>query len=224
MQLRLLERALGYEFQQKDLLQQAVTHRSYGAPHNERIEFLGDSLLNCVVAALLFKRFTQLREGDLSRLRASLVRQDTLHKIAEKLKMGEYLRLGEGELKSGGHRRPSILADALEATFGAIYLDGGFAAVEQVVTALYAELVDTLDPKNTGKDPKTLLQELLQGRHLDLPVYTLLNTSGEAHAQQFEVECQVPVLHIQSTGSGSSRRAAEQAAAEAVIRMIPEGK
>jgi ribonuclease-3 len=221
LQLHLLERALGYKFSGRDLLQQAVTHRSYGTPHYERLEFLGDSMLNCVVAAQLYARFPSLREGDLSRLRANLVRQDTLHQVADALKLGDYLRLGEGELKSGGFRRPSILADAFEATLGAIFLDGGFSAVEGVIVRLYTELFDGIDPRNTGKDAKTLLQEVLQGRHMTLPVYALLATQGEAHAQKFEVECCLTELKIRTTGIGSSRRAAEQEAASAAIALIP---
>lgn len=221
LQLHLLERSLGYKFAARSLLQQAVTHRSYGTPHYERLEFLGDSMLNCVVAAQLYARFPALREGDLSRLRANLVRQDTLHRVAEGLKLGDYLLLGEGELKSGGFRRPSILADAFEATLGAIFLDGGFGAVEQVIVGLYAELFEGIDPRNTGKDAKTLLQELLQGRHMSLPVYALLSTQGEAHAQKFEVECCLSDLRIRTTGIGNSRRAAEQEAARAAIDRIP---
>jgi ribonuclease III len=221
LQLHLLERALGYKFAGRGLLQQAVTHRSYGTPHYERLEFLGDSMLNCVVAAQLYARFPALREGDLSRLRANLVRQDTLHKIADRLKLGDFLQLGEGELKSGGFRRPSILADAFEATLGAIFLDGGFASVEAVIVGLYAELFDSIDPRNTGKDAKTVLQEVLQGRHMSLPVYALLSTHGEAHAQKFEVECSLPELKIRTSGIGNSRRAAEQEAAKAAIALIP---
>lgn len=221
LQLHLLERALGYKFTGRGLLQQAVTHRSYGTPHYERLEFLGDSMLNCVVAAQLYARFPALREGDLSRLRANLVRQDTLHKVADGLKLGDFLLLGEGELKSGGFRRPSILADAFEATLGAIFLDGGFAAVEEVIVRLYTELFDKIDPRNTGKDAKTLLQEVLQGRHMSLPVYALVSTLGEAHAQKFEVECNLPELKIRTTGIGNSRRAAEQEAAQAAIALIP---
>lgn len=221
-QLHLLERALGYKFNTRSLLQQAVTHRSYGVPHYERLEFLGDSMLNCVIAAQLFARFPALREGDLSRLRANLVRQDTLHRVADGLKLGDYLLLGEGELKSGGFRRPSILADAFEATLGAIFLDSGFSAVEDVIVRLYVELFDAIDPRNTGKDPKTLLQELLQGRHMSLPVYALLSTHGEAHAQKFEVECSLSDLKLRTTGIGNSRRAAEQEAAQAAIALIPQ--
>lgn len=221
LQLHLLERALGYKFNDRGLLQQAMTHRSYGTPHYERLEFLGDGMLNCIIAAQLYSRFPALREGDLSRLRANLVRQDTLHQVADALKLGDYLMLGEGELKSGGFRRPSILADALEAAFGAIFLDGGFAAVEGVIASLYTALLDGIDPKNTGKDAKTLLQEVLQGRHMSLPVYSLVSTHGEAHAQKFDVECELPELKIRTTGTGNSRRAAEQEAASAAIALIP---
>lgn len=221
LQLQLLERAVDYRFKDRNLLQQAVTHRSYGTPHYERLEFLGDSMLNCIIAAQLFARFPALREGDLSRLRANLVRQDTLHQIADSLKLGDFLRLGEGELKSGGFRRPSILADAFEATLGAIFLDGGFAEVERVTVSLYTVMLDGIDPRNTGKDAKTLLQELLQGKHYSLPVYALLSTHGEAHAQKFEVECNVAELQIRTVGTGNSRRAAEQEAARAAITLMP---
>lgn len=215
-----LESALGYEFAHKELLRQALTHRSYGSPHNERLEFLGDSVLNCVVAALLFHRFPSLREGELSRLRANLVRQDALARVAEGLKLGDQLLLGEGELKSGGFRRPSILADGMEAVFGAIYLDAGFVAVQTVIERLYQPLVEQLDPKDSGKDPKTALQEFLQGRKLPLPHYALLATRGEAHAQEFEVECLIEVKGVRVTGCGSSRRGAEQAAASAAIEQL----
>lgn len=222
MRIELLERSLGYKFADRNLLQQAMTHRSYGTPHNERLEFLGDSMLNCVITTQLYTRFPALREGDLSRLRANLVCQDALHQLAAALKLGDYLRLGEGELKSGGFRRPSILADAFEAMLGAMYLDGGFAAVEAMVKARYADLIDNIDPKQNGKDPKTLLQENLQGQRLALPVYSLLNTLGEAHAQEFEVNCDIPALGITTHGRGNSRRAAEQTAARAALDQIDQ--
>ncbi len=215
-----LEQALGHAFARRDLLQQALTHRSYGSPHNERLEFLGDSLLNCIVAAALFQRFPGHREGELSRLRASLVRQESLFRIAETLSLGEHLRLGEGEMKSGGFRRPSILADALEAIFGAIYLDGGFPAVQSVIDKLYRELLDGIDPANVGKDPKTALQETLQARRIDLPLYRLVETRGEAHDQCFEIECMIDALAIRCRGLGSSRRAAEQEAARLALNEI----
>lgn len=215
-----LEEALGHRFGNAELLRQALTHRSHSSPHNERLEFLGDSVLDCVVAAVLYQRFPTLREGDLSRQRASLVRQEALAQIALTLALGDYLRLGEGELKSGGARRPSILADALEAILGAIYLDGGFDAARTVIEHLLQPLLDQLDPTDAGKDPKTALQELLQGRKQPLPQYALLNTHGEAHAQEFDIECAIPSLAIRTVGSGKSRRIAEQAAASEAIKLV----
>ena len=209
-----LQRKLGYGFAQSNLLQQALTHRSHGATHNERVEFLGDSVLNCCIAHELYQRFSELKEGELSRLRASLVRQETLAELAQELELGTYLRLGEGELKSGGFRRPSILADGVEALIGAVFLDGGFAAAQGVVRGLYATLLEHLDPETLGKDPKTLLQELLQARKLPLPQYAVVATQGAAHQQQFQVECQIPQLAIRTTGFGASRRIAEQEAAQ----------
>lgn len=215
-----LEKALGYRFSQPDLLRQALTHRSHSSPHNERLEFLGDSVLNCVIAALLYQRFAALREGELSRLRASLVRQEALAEIAAGFGLGDDLRLGEGELKSGGFRRPSILADALEAVFGAIYLDGGFAAAQEAIARLYRQRVEQIDPRAEGKDAKTALQEWLQGRRLPVPHYTLLATHGEAHAQQFEVVCSIPAVDLEVTGRGGSRRAAEQEAARTALDKL----
>jgi len=215
-----LQDALGHRFSRAELLSQALTHRSHSSPHNERLEFLGDSVLNCVVAALLFERFPGLREGELSRQRANLVRQDTLAVIAQGLDLGERLRLGEGELKSGGFRRPSILADGLEAVIGAVFLDAGFDAASNVVARLYRPLLERIDPNASGKDAKTELQELLQARKLALPNYTLLLTEGEAHAQTFQVECVIAELAIRVTGLGSSRRNAEQAAAKSAIAEI----
>ena len=208
------ERAFGYVFDNRELLKQALTHRSFGSSHNERLEFLGDSILNCVVAEALYERFLEVREGDLSRLRANLVRQETLAEIAQRLGLGEQLRLGEGELKSGGFRRPSILADGLEALFGAVFLDGGFERARQTILRLYEPSLSGLDPLHSGKDAKTTLQEFLQGRRLALPQYQLRATRGEAHAQEFEVECQIPELGITAIGRGPSRRAAEQEAAK----------
>lgn len=215
-----LEAALGHHFGQPDLLRQALTHRSHGSPHNERIEFLGDSVLNCVIATLLFERFPSLREGEMSRQRANLVRQDTLAEIAASLKLGDHLRLGGGELKSGGFRRPSILADGLEAVIGAVYLDAGFAAARTLVERLYAPLLAQLDPKISAKDAKTELQEFLQARKLPPPSYALVSTNGEAHAQVFEAECVVFGLGIRTVGSGSSRRNAEQAAAKLALERV----
>lgn len=217
MDVRLLQKRLGYDFRDAALLRQALTHRSHGSLHNERFEFLGDSILNCVVASLLFERYSTIDEGDLSRLRANLVKQQALFEIAEKLELPQFLFLGEGELKSGGFRRPSILADALEAVFGAIYLDAGFDAAAQVIRALYIPILDSVDPKTLGKDAKTLLQEYLQGRKLALPQYVVIATHGAAHDQEFEVECQVPKLDIQVFGRGANRRAGEQAAAKLAL-------
>ncbi len=212
-----LQAQLGHEFSNPSLLRQALTHRSYGQPHNERLEFLGDSVLNCVVAALLFRTYEGLDEGDLSRVRANLVRQQSLYEIAQRLGLSAELLLGEGERKSGGARRPSILADTLEAVFGAVYLDGGFDVAERVIGALYRPILRTVDPRTLGKDAKTLLQEHLQACKLPLPVYSVVATHGAAHKQMFEVECAIPKLDIQVLGSGGSSRAAEQAAAKLAL-------
>ncbi|MFC5301114.1 ribonuclease III [Azospira restricta] len=215
-----LEKALGHAFADPGLLQTALTHRSHSAPHNERLEFIGDSVLNCAVALELYRRFPALTEGEMSRLRANLVRQDTLHRIAESLALGDCLRLGEGELKSGGHRRPSILADAVEAIIGAVHLDAGFDAAAALVGRLYAAHLAGIVPGQQIKDPKTRLQEFLQGRRLALPQYVLLDTSGEAHAQNFRVACEVPALRLKTEGVGQSRRAAEQMAAERALEKL----
>ena len=210
----------GYRFQSADILRQALTHRSFSCNNYERLEFLGDSVLNCAIAAMLYARFPEIQEGDLSRHRARLVRQEALAGIAERLQLGTQLCLGEGELKSGGSHRPSILADSLEAVFGAVYLDGGFDAARLVIERLYEPLLDAIDPNESGKDPKTALQEILQARRLSLPRYALVATRGEAHAQEFEVECQVSELLICCSGSGTSRRIAEQNAARRAIEAI----
>jgi len=224
--LAALERKLGHAFRDPELARQALTHRSHGTPHNERLEFLGDSLLNCAVATLLYERFPQLPEGDLSRLRAALVNQSSLSEVATRLGMGERLRLGEGELKSGGFRRPSILADALEALLGAVYLDAGFEAVRKSVEQLLGERLDSREGLPVAKDPKTALQEHVQGRKLQLPRYSVQRTEGEAHDQTFTVECRVDDLGLAATGQGASRRAAEQAAAERVLVQLdkPAGR
>jgi ribonuclease-3 len=215
-----LQQRIRYRFSRPELLAQALTHRSHSAPHNERLEFLGDSVLNCVVAAELYGRFDGLPEGDLSRLRAHLVRQEALHQVAQTLGLGDHLRLGEGELKSGGFARPSMLADALEALIGAVFLDGGFAAAQGTIVRLYEPLLAGLDPKTLEKDPKTLLQELLQARKIALPQYSVVATRGAAHSQSFEVECLIPELSVRTTGSGSSRRTAEQEAAMRAFEQI----
>lgn len=223
MRLEQLQRTIGYCFSRPELLREALTHRSHGTPHNERLEFLGDSVLNCVVAAELFARFSKLKEGELSRLRAHLVRQDSLHRVAQAIDLGSYLRLGEGELKSGGFSRPSILADALEALVGAIYLDGGFPAAQEILRALFSAALSEIDPKSLSKDPKTRLQELLQSRHIPLPKYTVVSTQGAAHDQRFEVECLIPEFSVRTIGLGSSRRAAEQEAAQRACEEIRDG-
>jgi len=210
----------GYSFSQPELLRQALTHRSHGYPHNERLEFLGDSVLNCAVAGLIFRHFSSLPEGDLSRLRANLVNQQALFKLAQTLDLGNQIKLGEGELKSGGRSRPSILADALEAVLGAVYLDGGFTKAEEVVVTLFTPLLHRFDPQNLGKDPKTLLQEYLQGRTLMLPQYSVIITSGESHQQQFHVECVIPKLNIRTIGKGASHRSAEQEAAKRAYEQV----
>lgn len=204
---------IGYQFSNTGLLQQALTHRSHGASHNERLEFLGDSILNCVIAAELFNLFPQLAEGDLSRLRASLVNQQSLHEIALQIELGTQLLLGEGELKSGGVHRPSILADALEALIGAVFLDGGFDAARVTVLHLFERPLKSSDPLTLGKDAKTQLQEFLQARRIPLPQYSVVTTAGEAHEQTFSVECVIPELKIRTQGEGQSRRSAEQMAA-----------
>lgn len=215
-----LEQAIGHIFSDPLLLQTALTHRSHSSPHNERLEFLGDSILNAVVAHQLFLRFPGVQEGDLSRLRANLVRQDSLHQLALFLGLGNYLRLGEGELKSGGVHRPSILADALEAVFGAVWLDAGFDAASQVIAGLYAQMLNAIVPGQPIKDAKTRLQELLQSKRLPLPKYLLAATEGEAHAQLFKVACEIERLHVRTEGQGGSRRAAEQIAAEEALKVL----
>lgn len=208
-----LSARLGHVFRQPELLRQALTHRSYGVPHNERLEFVGDAILNCVIALALYERFPQIPEGDLSRARASLVNRDTLAQLARQLGLGGEIRLGEGEQKSGGADRSSIIADALEAVFGAVFLDGGFAAARAAIDGVFAGLLRDADPATLGKDPKTRLQEWLQARRLPVPEYAVAGTIGEAHAQQFAVDCRIPALEVTTRGHGQNRRAAEQDAA-----------
>jgi ribonuclease III len=215
-----LSRLLGYVFTQPQLLQRALTHRSFSQNNNERLEFLGDSVLNCIVAKYLFDNYPDLPEGDLSRLRSNLVNQQTLFALAQQLQLGELLLLGEGERKSAGCRRPSILADTVEALLGAVFLDGGFAAAQQVVLGLYVPYMAQTDIRTLGKDAKTLLQEYLQGRKLALPKYTVIATQGEAHAQLFQVECEIAQLKLKTLGEGASRRSAEQAAAETAYQKL----
>ncbi|MBI5041026.1 MAG: ribonuclease III [Gammaproteobacteria bacterium] len=216
-----LLRRLGYTFRDPALRDSALTHRSAGGANNERLEFLGDAILDLVIAEDLYLRYPQASEGELSRLRASLVRKQTLAELARDLDLGEYLHLGPGELKSGGYRRDSILADALEAIFGAVYLDGGFAASATLIQALYAGRLDILPDKPLAiKDPKTQLQEYLQGRHLHLPEYAVVSVRGDAHDQIFEVECQIAALTQSTRAQGSSRRRAEQQAAQQMLEQL----
>jgi ribonuclease-3 len=219
-QLSALQARLQHSFSQPQLLLRALTHRSFSADHNERLEFLGDSVLNLAVAALLYDRLSALPEGDLSRVRATLVKQETLHQLAVGLGLPEAIRLGEGESRSGGSRRPSILADALEAVIGAVHLDAGYAAAEALVRRLFAEVEISPHMAATAKDPKTELQEWLQGRHMKLPVYRVAATVGAAHKQTFDVECEVQELGATERGIGASRRAGEQAAAAAMLLAL----
>ena len=218
--LQALQRRLQHQFANPKLLSQAVTHRSFSADHNERLEFLGDSVLNLSVSGLLFARLQNQAEGDLSRVRANLVKQDTLHQLAQGLRLTEVLRLGEGEARSGGHKRPSILADALEAVIGAVYLDAGFAAADALVLRLFQPVDIQPQMQAIGKDPKTELQEWLQGRKMRLPTYRVVATLGAAHQQTFDVECEVPEFGLTERGIGGSRRAGEQAAAAAMLSTL----
>ena len=216
-----VEHSFGHVFTQPALCHAAVTHRSAGADHNERLEFLGDSILNCAVARLLYDAHPDVDEGALSRLRATLVSGETLAKIAGELKLGDHLRLGPGELKSGGFRRASILADALEALLGAIFLDSGFDAAAAAVARIMDARMSELPAADSLKDPKTRLQEALQAHGLALPVYTLTAVTGDAHEQTFTVTCEVPVLRVSAVGEGASRRRAEQLAAAKLLQLLP---
>jgi ribonuclease-3 len=218
--LSALQARLQHQFSDPRLLARALTHRSFSAEHNERLEFLGDSVLNLAVAALLYDRLQDMPEGDLSRVRANLVKQETLHQLAVGLGLPEVIRLGEGESRSGGSRRPSILADALEAVIGAVHLDAGYAAAEALVRRLFQDLAINPTMAATAKDPKTELQELLQGRKMNLPVYRVAATLGAAHRQTFEVECEIMELGVVERGIGASRRAGEQAAAAAMLLAL----
>ncbi|VWX56401.1 RNase III [Burkholderiales bacterium 8X] len=218
--LAALQARLQHSFSEPRLLQQALTHRSFSADHNERLEFLGDSVLSLAVSHLLYTRLSTLPEGDLSRVRANLVKQDTLHQLALRMKIPELLRLGEGEARSGGQARPSILADALEAVIGAVYLDAGFAAAEALVRRLYESVEIKPRMEAAAKDPKTELQEWLQGRKMKLPNYRVVGTLGAAHKQTFDVECEVADLGLRERGIGGSRRAGEQAAAAAMLIQL----
>lgn len=218
-----LLRALGRDFADESLLDLALTHRSADGRNNERLEFLGDALINACVAEALYRRHIDLEEGDLSRLRANLVNQEALADVARELDLGAYLTLGPGELKSGGHRRASILADALEALVGAVFLDAGFAAARDVVLRLLETRLAAPPPTESLKDAKTRLQEVLQARELPLPVYAVESVRGEPHRQTFRVSCSVPVLDVRTEGEAGSRRAAEQEAARYALEHIEHG-
>ena len=218
--LTALQVRLQHKFSDAHLLLRSVTHRSFSIDHNERLEFLGDSVLNLALADLLFQRLSELPEGDLSRVRANLVKQDTLHRLAVELGLPEVIRLGEGEARSGGQKRPSILADALEAIIGAVYLDAGFAAAQSLVHRLFQAVEINPEMQAIGKDPKTELQEWLQARKMSLPLYRVVGTLGAAHKQTFDVECEVIELNFSERGIGASRRAGEQAAASAMLQAI----
>lgn len=215
-----LQTRLAHVFTNPQLLVQALTHRSFSSDHNERIEFLGDSVLNLAVAGLLYERLGELPEGDLSRARANLVKQETLHQVAVSLGLPSLLRLGEGEAKSGGQKRPSILADALEAVIGAIYLDAGFEVASALVRRLFKDVEINAQMQAIGKDPKTELQEWLQGHKMALPIYRIVGTEGAAHKQTFDVECEIIEYRRAERGTGNSRRAGEQAAASAMLAFI----
>jgi ribonuclease-3 len=215
-----LQRRLQHEFSNAGLLTQALTHRSFSADHYERLEFLGDSVLNLAVSDLLYIRLVNLPEGDLSRVRANLVKQETLHQLAVALGLPDVMRLGEGEVRSGGQKRPSILADTLEAIIGAVYVDAGFAAAQALVQRLFKDVEINPGMDAIGKDPKTELQEWLQGRKMKLPLYKVVGTIGAAHKQSFDVECEIPELRLAERGIGGSRRSGEQAAAAAMLLTI----
>jgi ribonuclease III len=217
-----LQRRLGHSFGNPALLQRALTHRSFGAEHNERLEFLGDAVLSLAISSLLYRQFADSPEGDLTRVRAHLVREDSLHRLALALQLPEVLRLSDGEARGGGAGRPSILADAAEAIIGAVFLDAGFDAAQAVVTRLLGEQIDAIEADNFGKDPKTELQEWLQARRVPVPAYRIVATRGQAHAQTFEVECAVATLRLAERGEGRSRRAAEQQAARRMLTLLKE--
>ncbi len=218
--LSALQSRLQHVFSDSALLQRAVTHRSFSADHNERLEFLGDSVLNLAVASLLYRRLGSQPEGDLSRVRANMVKQDTLHQLALGLRLAEVLRLGDGEMRSGGNKRPSILADALEAVIGAVYLDAGYGPAEALVHRLFKSVEINPQMEAAAKDAKTALQEWLQGRKMQLPQYRVVGTVGAAHKQTFDVECAIPELFLTERGIGGSRRSGEQSAATAMLATL----
>ena len=217
-----LSRIIHYTFSDSTLMIMALTHRSYSAQHNERLEFLGDSVLSFLIAEELYKRFPRIDEGDLSRLRAQLVKESSLSGIATSIGLGDFIRLGEGELKSAGWRRPSILADTFEAIIGAIYFDGGIEPTHQFILRFFEKQLNEIDPKLIQKDPKTLLQELLQSKKSDLPIYTVISIEGEAHSQTFTIECIIKKSNVKTQGIGNSRRIAEQEAASKAYQLMLE--
>ena len=217
-----LSKKIGYSFTQPELLIQALTHRSAKGQHNERLEFLGDSILGFVIAQALFEQFPKHDEGDLTRMRSSLVKGVTLAEIGRDFNLGEHLILGPGELKSGGHRRESILEDAIEAIIGAVYLDSNIAQCKQLILTWFAQRLSSIKPGNEQKDPKTRLQEYLQGRKISLPVYDVIDTSGQSHNQQFTVRCITEVVDTEVIAKGTSRRKAEQAAAQQVLVQLEQ--
>jgi len=219
-QIEQIEKILNYHFNDSGLLELALTHRSFQGKNNERLEFLGDSILNFIIAELLFQKFTLLPEGDLSRLRSQLVKSSTLSEIGILLKLGDYLILGEGELKSSGWRRPSILADSVEAIIGAIFIDGGISAASQLILGWFKDRIDAINPNDIQKDSKSVLQELLQAKKIALPDYNIVSIEGEAHCQHFKVSCSIPILGLSIEGSGSSRKIAEQGAAEDMVEKL----
>ena len=215
-----LEKILNYNFNDKNLLELALTHRSFQGKNNERLEFLGDSILNFIIAELLFKKFNTSPEGDLSRLRSQLVKSSTLSEIGILLNLGDYLILGEGELKSSGWRRPSILADSVEAIIGAVFIDGGIKASHNLIVDWFKDKIDSINPNDIEKDSKSLLQELLQAKKIPLPDYNVISIEGEAHCQYFKVSCTIPKLGVTIEGEGSSRKIAEQGAAEEMLKNL----
>ena len=219
-ELKILEKSIKYKFKDDKLLALAMTHRSHSGMNNERLEFLGDSILNFVVADLLFKKFNDLDEGDLSRLRSQLVKEEPLSKLGNELKIGDFLNLGVGELKSSGWRRPSILADAFEALIGAIFIDGGMKSAYKFIEDSYVELIEKINPKEIYKDPKTILQEFLQAQKVPLPSYEVINVEGEAHNQLFTVTCVVSKFDVKAEGGGRNRKIAEQEAAKEAMATI----
>ncbi|GGB35759.1 ribonuclease 3 [Oceanisphaera marina] len=218
--LNILQKKLGYTFNDEAMLVRALTHRSAGSRHNERLEFLGDSLLSMVIADALFHRFPKVNEGDMSRMRATLVREKTLAELAREFELGDYLILGPGELKSGGFRRESILADAVEALIGAVYLDANIEQMQTMLLSWYEDRLNGIQPGIDQKDPKTRLQELLQGKRKPLPTYTVVNVIGEAHNQKFTVHCHIEGMPEPVIGLGTSRRKAEQSAAEHALEVL----